>query len=114
MLKNHSNIIINNHYISSSHSHIIIILVKNQPKNVHNLQLLHTYQKSYVFTIYKQCKRYKNKKLKQILLTTYPPLCFYYLPKITNYDDIKNAILQLKNFELKQKLINVLLIKSYD
>ena len=61
MLKNHSNIIINNHYISSSHSHIIIILVKNQPKNVHNLQLLNTYQKSYVFNIYKTCISYENK-----------------------------------------------------
>ena len=64
MLKNHSNIIINNRYISTSHSYIIIILVKNQPKNVHNLQLLNTYQKSYVFNIYKTCISYENKNLK--------------------------------------------------
>lgn len=73
MLKNHSNIIINNRYIPSSHSYIITILVKNQPKNVHNLQLLNTYQKSYVFNIYKMCINYGDKNLKQILYPTYPP-----------------------------------------
>lgn len=30
-----------------------------------------------------------DKNLKQILYSTYPPLCFYYLPKITNYNGVK-------------------------